>query len=117
MTGCASEIVKTPAKFSAIEPDKMKLIQIQKDTKVSSSSGYTKVIKGGSIWKLIGEIEEGNVYKIMNDIFIVEGAHIHEANIVIKDQILVGYYIPVLEKFSKAPEPTVLNIKESEKNL
>ena len=117
LTGCASEVVKIPANLSVNEPDKTRIIQIQKDTIVSSSSGYTKVIKVGSKWELIGEIEQGSVYKIIDDVFIVEGAHVHEAHIVIKNEELVGYYLPALKTFSISPEPTVLNYEESEKNL
>ena len=41
-----------------------------------------------------GTAEQGNVYRPVGDVFTVEGAHIHEGWLVVRDGILVGFYLP-----------------------
>ena len=111
MHGCAPEVVKSPTEISLASSEQPKTIQIVDKTVVTFSSGYSEIIKSGSTWKLVGTIPQGDVYKIVDDVFIIEGAHIHEANIVINNGELVGYYLPALKSYSEAREPVVLIIK------
>ncbi len=116
LAGCAAEVTKSPTTLLPDLSDQPHTIQIIGDTKISFSSGYHQTIKDGSIWEGVGKIQQGNVYKILNDVFIIEGAHIHEANIVIDNNNLVGYYLTAIQSYSMAPEPTKLKIKYSKGN-
>ena len=111
--GCASEIVRSDAILSPIVASNPRTLQIAEEAVVSSSSGYQRVLPAGSIWELRGTIPQGSVYRRVNDVFTVEGAHIHEAYLVISDDRLVGYYLPVERAFSPA-EPVALKTKVGE---
>jgi hypothetical protein len=51
----------------------------------------------------VGRTSEGDVYKPVGRVFTVEGAHIHEAYLVLVGNRLVGFYLPVERAFAPAP--------------
>jgi hypothetical protein len=102
IAGCASDIVRSSATLAPAGASERQRIQIAEDVTVRSSSGYNRVLPAGSIWELRGVLAQGNVYRRVNDIFTVEGAHMHEAYLVVSGDQLVGYYLPVEQAFSPA---------------
>jgi hypothetical protein len=56
----------------------------------------------GTLWQKTGSIGQGDVYKRVGDVFTIEGAHVHEAHIVVSKQELVGFYLPVEKVFVAA---------------
>ena len=96
LASCAANVETQAAPLSLRSDSSIdKNIQVTKDTKVSSSAGYSRVIRTGSQWKYVGSITKGDVYKPANNIFTIEGAHVHEAFLVIQGGILTGFYLPV----------------------
>jgi hypothetical protein len=112
---CASEVVREPRAMTPVAPgsDRVQFV-IAQDTPVSMSSnvpgGYTRTLTSGSRWQLVGTVPEGGVYRRADGIFTVEGANVHEAYLVVQDNRLVGFYLPVEKAFSPAM-PTVLKLQ------
>ena len=109
-TGCASDIIRSPAFLSPAEPPHARQIEIAAETSTRPSSGYSRVLPVGSIWQLRGTLPQGAVYRRADGIFTVEGAHVHEAYIVVSGDQLVGFYLPVEQAYSPA-QPVLLKLK------
>jgi hypothetical protein len=86
---------------------------LTQDIKSIAGSGYNRTIKKGTRWNCVGEISQGLVYKTKDQILTVEGSNIYEANIVVLDQKLVGYFLPVENSFSPIDKPETLMMKET----
>jgi hypothetical protein len=108
--GCASEVARTQVRLDAAAGERPR-IALAKETTVYSSSGYSRVLPAGSRWELRGTLPQGKVYKRLEGIFTVEGAHVHEAFLVVSENKVVGYYLPVEQAFSPA-EAVSLSLKQ-----
>lgn len=64
------------------------------------NTGYQRSLKQGSRWLNVGRVPQGDVYKPYMDVFTVEGAHIHEAYLVVDGSQLVGFYLPAERSYS-----------------
>jgi hypothetical protein len=105
--GCAADIVRSSVRLDPTPQAQHTQIEIANDVKVQSSSGYRRALPSGSKWELRGSLPQGQVYKRVNAIFTVEGAHVHEAFIVINANQLVGFYLPVEQQFSPAESVSI----------
>ena len=108
--GCASEVVRNPAVLSPAGGAARPQLEIAQDTDVQASAGYNRVLPAGSRWQLVGTIPEGDVYRRANGVFTVEGAHVHEAYLVVAGDRLVGFYLPVEKAYSPAT-PVSLKVR------
>jgi hypothetical protein len=86
LTACAPDVARRP----------MDLMPAAGSTRVS----IERVIRRGSVWTLVGSSNEGEVFKPVDRVFTVEGAHVHEAYLVLKDDNVVGFYLPVERAFA-----------------
>jgi hypothetical protein len=100
LAACASEVVRRPTKLTAVTSPAAEVIEVVEDVSVSVGPGYDRTISRGSVWTRIGRAAEGDVFKPVDRVFTVEGAHIHEAYLVLNGDRLVGYYLPVERAFS-----------------
>ena len=101
LAGCASNVTQFPTEFTpaaVAEPHTLKTLAKQVDIKLDT--GYSRSLKRGSQWTRIGTVAQGDVCKPYMDVFTLEGAHIHEAYLVISGGYLVGFYLPVERSFS-----------------
>jgi hypothetical protein len=106
--GCAADLYRVPTSFTPAGDTRSAPLLITATIEVKPSTGYTRILKAGSIWTLVGTIPQGAVYKIKDDVFMVEGAHLHEAYCVVSEGRLVGFYLPVEGAFAPLPEPIAL---------
>lgn len=115
LAGCAAEVIKQPASLKplamATGPGNA-LQRVGRDTPVIFDTGYERIIRKGSSWNPVGRIAQGNVYACANDTFSVEGAHVHEAYLVVTSGALVGFYLPVEKSFSPLQANHVVNLWE-----
>ncbi len=99
LAGCA--VQQTPAQLSALAPAAESGQQtLSSDIEWTLNTGYVRRLKKGSGWTKVGRLPQGDVYQPRNDVFTLEGAHIHEAYLVIEDGVLVGFYLPAERAFS-----------------
>ena len=57
--------------------------------------GYKRKLKENSEWIMVGSIEAGDVYKPLNQCFTIECSNVFEAYLVMKNDELNGFYLPV----------------------
>lgn len=112
LVGCASEIYREPTEFHALHDSGQTLMVVTQTIDVNPSSGYTRTFKKGSTWKLVGRIPQGRVFAIQDDVFMLEGKHMREADCVLADDgSLVGFYLPVERAFAAVSPPVRLPIR------
>jgi hypothetical protein len=100
---CAPEISRRPTSFTPLAEERAGTIEVLRDQKVSVGPGFDRLIGRGTTWMNVGRTSEGDVYKPVGRVFTVEGAHIHEAYLVLVGNRLVGFYLPVERAFAPAP--------------
>lgn len=93
LAGCAAVVV-TPTEINLVSAGEQSQKTIQQSVEVKFDTGYSRFIKANSRWLKIGQVSQGGVYKPINDVFTVEGSHIHEAYLIIEKDKLVGFYLP-----------------------
>lgn len=73
---------------------------LARETRITLDTGYTRALKAGGRWRAAGTVDQGDVYRPVGDVFTLEGAHIHEAWLVVRDGVLVGFYLPAEHGYS-----------------
>jgi hypothetical protein len=100
LVACAPEVVRRPTQLTSVAEEAKDTIEIVETVPVSVGPGYRRVIRRGSLWTRIGRSVEGEVFKPVDGVFTVEGAHVHEAYLVLDGDLLVGFYLPVERAFA-----------------
>jgi hypothetical protein len=97
--GCA--VTQTPATLLAAAPSEANAPRVlARPLDILFDTGYRRSLAAGSRWQRVGSIGQGAVYKPHLDVFTLEGAHIHEAYLVVDNDSLVGFYLPAERGFS-----------------
>jgi hypothetical protein len=86
------------------------LLQLGSQVDLKLSTGYSRVLLAGSRWRAVGLLPQGTVYQRVNDVFTIEGRHVHEAYLVVQHSALQGFYLPVEAKFSPLTPPVSLTL-------
>jgi hypothetical protein len=81
------------------------------EAEVEMPTGYNTTLKSGTQWEHIGYLDQGDVYKTTDQIVTVVGSNIFEAYIVISEDQLVGFYLPVEQSYSPAASPRALDME------
>ena len=110
LSGCSAAVRHAPASIAPVAAAASPLTLSQAAV-VVFDTGYTRPLNAGSRWAMAGTIAQGTVYKPVGDIFTVEGAHIHEAWLVLDRDQLVGFYLPAERGFSSLRTPLALHLK------
>src|SRR5712691_6896962 len=100
--GCASEVVRTSTVLLPPANTDRVRIEVSRDTWIANAGSYSRLLPKDSIWELRGKLPQGAVYRRADGIFTVEGAHVHEAYLVVAGDQLVGFYLPVEQAYSPA---------------
>lgn len=115
LLGCATEVLRYPVTMtpvqSALDTDGQ---TVRQDTLVKFNTGYDRVIRKGTRWKPVGNVAQGRVFAPAGSIFSVEGAHVHEAYLVVTEGNLVGFYLPVERSFVPLGSVGVVNLWEEQ---
>jgi len=112
LTACAPEVVRRPTEFTPAADGSDGTIEVLADLPITvGPDGYSRVISKGTVWRRTGRTGEGDVYKPVDSVFTVEGAQVHEAYLVLNDDRIVGFYLPVERAFSPAPSGTDSRLK------
>lgn len=98
LAGCMSEVVRHATPLSTVAVP-LNLVTTQAVT-VELDSGFNRTIQPGLELLHVGTVPEGDVLKPVNRTFTTEGAHMHEAYLVMRGDTLVGFYLPVEASFS-----------------
>jgi hypothetical protein len=104
LAACAPEVVRRPTQLTPGTDQPPVTLEILEKASIPVGPGYHRDIDRGSLWTRIGRSAEGDVFKPVDRVFTVEGAHIHEAYLVLDGDRVVGFYLPVERAFSPAPD-------------
>lgn len=115
LNACAFDVVRVKQIPTKLNPDAYcgKEFVLTQDTKVSAGSGYSRTLKKGTRWNCVGKISQGMVYRTKDQILTIEASNVYEASIVLSNQKLVGYFLPVENSFSPLDNPKTLMMKET----
>jgi hypothetical protein len=106
--GCAAELARAPVAFTPVTSGEPRTLRVRETVSVTPSTGYTRIIKAGSTWRLVGSLPQGDVYRPVGDVFTVEGANVHEAYLVVAQGRVVGFYLPGEGAFAPLPDKVLL---------
>ena len=83
-------------------------IQLQLD------GGYERLIPAKTEFIEVGRLREGTVLRPTRHVLTVEGAHVHEAYLVVSDDMIVGFYLPVERAFAPLDHRVKVTFKRGE---
>ena len=107
LSSCA--VRHPPSQLVALPSSTQQQIRtLAQETTIKLASGHISTLKSGSTWEVLGVIPDGVVYRPVNDMFTLEGANIQEAYLVVRDDLLVGFYLPVERDVSIMQAPILL---------
>lgn len=100
IAGCAS-VAHMPATLNEAQGAPTPApVTVTQSLSLSLDTGFTRTIAAGSRWQQAGSIAQGAVYRPLGAVLTVEGAHIHEAYLVVEQNAVVGFYLPAERGFS-----------------
>jgi hypothetical protein len=111
LMACAAEVTRHPTAItpmdSVVSGDQRR---IAKNVLVTFDTGYERALRKDTMWKPVGNVPQGTVYASVDSVFSVEGAHVHEAYLVVSRGNLVGFYLPVERSFVSLDPARVVNL-------
>jgi hypothetical protein len=111
LAGCAFDLANihpTPITLTPCRQNCKSLTITQAIVLTNITCGYDRTIKQGSTWKLTGNVPQGEVYKPVNACFTLECSNVFEAYLVLREKMIVGFYLPVEKGFVPLNKPTPL---------
>ena len=100
LTACAT-VRHSPARLQPLPLSGQPAPRVlARETRITLDTGYTRTLKADGRWWAAGTVDQGDVYRPVGDVFTLEGAHIHEAWLVVRDGVLVGFYLPAEHGYS-----------------
>ena len=110
LAACA--VAHTPAAFQPAAANNSAAPRVlARQLDITLDTGYNRTVAAGSQWQRIGDIGQGAVYKPHLDVFTLEGAHVHEAYLVVDKDTLVGFYLPAERGFSPLKHQLAINFQ------
>jgi hypothetical protein len=101
LTACAAMVPSQPARLAPLlSQSATASLSIPRDVEIKLSTGYSRTVPAGSLWRAVGSLPEGVVYQRSDGVFTIEGHHVHEAYLVIKGSTLQGFYLAGESSFS-----------------
>jgi hypothetical protein len=107
LVGCAFDLVhvnQVPVTFTpATSP--LEAFVLRQDVKATLGTGFPTRLKSGTQWRQVGATEYGRVFTTKDQIVTVEASNISEAQLVVSNQCVTGFYLPVEKKFAPVSKP------------
>ena len=101
LCACSAAVRQAPAAFTALPQDAPRpVLMVAAPLPIQLDTAYRRTVAAGSRWVRVGRLAQGEVYKPHQHVFTIEGAHIHEAYLVVDQDRLVGFYLPAERAFS-----------------
>src|SRR5581483_6089894 len=106
--GCAFDVIylkEKPVTFTAANGSANDDFVLKGYWKVEIGTGYPTFLRGDTHWHCVGTTEYGRVYSTRDQLLTVEASNIYEAFLVVADQTITGFYLPVEKIFTPASHP------------
>lgn len=72
--------------------------------------GYSRTLGKSTTWEFFGTIPEGEVFRSKDQALTVECSNVFEAYLVISENRLIGFYLPVEKGFVSIKDPLLFPI-------
>ena len=110
-----SHVKQQSAAFAAVATPAKAFI-LTREVKASIGTGFATRLKAGTRWQQAGTIEQGAVFATKDQVLTVEASNIHEAQMVVADGCLKGFYLPVEKTFVSVSKPIRLETQTVNSN-
>jgi len=110
--GCAFNVVTLHANPTTLTPSaevEPRYI-LQSPIRTELVSGWATPLRAATRWQKIGQITEGEVFRTKDQVLTVEASNLYQADIVVKDGNIVGYYIPTSKSFTPCQDAKKINL-------
>lgn len=107
LAGCAAEVPVMPATLARLDrsvPD----ITIASPVRVELPTGRARPLPQGGLWRAVGTLPQGTVYRPVESVFTIVGRNVHEAYLVVQGSTLHGFYLPGEVHYSPLAAPLFL---------
>jgi hypothetical protein len=84
---------------------------LEREVEASLGTTYLTCLKPGTRWQPVGETEFGTVFSTTDQIVTVQASNIHEAQLVVSNRVITGFYLPVEKKFAPVRNPIPIETK------
>ncbi len=118
LTGCAFDIVhvkQVPAAFTLVDAPAMAFV-LSRDVKATLGTSFPTRLNAGTRWRQVGIIQYGGVFATRDQIVTVEASNIHEAQLVVSNSFINGFYLPVEKTFAPVTHPIRIETRPLEPN-
>ena len=107
-TGCAfdvSHVRLEPVSFAATTGLAHTFVLNQK-VAVKLGTGFPTRLNALTRWQQVGTTEYGDVFATKDQIVTVEASNVYEAQLVVSNRCIAGFYLPVDKKFVPVSQPS-----------
>jgi hypothetical protein len=101
---CAFDVIhvqQVPATLEAISGPAPEWT-LSQDVNVHLREGFAALLRAGTTWRAIGRIAQGDVFRTGDQVVTVEASNVYEAGLVMKADVVVGFYLIVEHSFAAA---------------
>lgn len=113
LAGCAfdvSHVKQVPVTFTPMTGTGQDFV-LRDEVKATLGTGFPTRLKSSTRWHETGSTEFGTVFSTKDQIVTVEASNIYEAQLVVSNQCITGFYLPVEKKFAPVTRPIHLEIQ------
>ena len=113
LTGCmfdVSHVKLAPVSFAAITGPAHSFV-LNQNVDASLGTGFPTRLDALTRWHQVGTTEYGDVFATKDQIVTVEASNIYEAQLVVSNRCITGFYLPVDVKFVSVGHPIPIEIK------
>lgn len=107
LAGCAFDVIQVrqvPVALQTISGPAPEWT-LSQDANVRLRQGFAALLKAGTTWRAIGRIPQGDVFRTSDQVVTVEASNVYEAALVLKADVVVGFYLMVEHTFTEADPP------------
>lgn len=112
LASCSTNQVKLQSQLITSN-DSNTVFELKEGVTIKASNAKSTELKPGTRWMKVGLIDQGVVYRTKDQVVIVNSFNVHEGYIVIDQDNVVGYYLPVEKTFVET-KPVVINLSKME---
>lgn len=109
VSGCS--VTQVPVGEPLVAQDNSPSVALQTPVHIELAGARDVLLRAATIWESIGTIERGTVYSSEDQLVVVESYNTRQAYIVVDDDQVVGYYLPVENSFVEV-EPVKIDFAD-----
>jgi len=113
LAGCAfdiSHVQQLPISVTQ-SSDVGKSFILNQNVNATLGTGFATRLKAATRWQQVGSSPYGNIFATKDQIVTVEASNIYEAQLVVSNQFITGFYLIVEKKFAPVTRPIHIEIQ------